>query len=118
MGKYNVRSNQVCGTGLSMGGLGTLAISIEEPDLFSAIVPVCGGADLEKIDRLERLPIWLFHGDKDEVIPVENSISIYEALEPKNKRVLLTIYEGVGHDSWTETYENQDVYEWLIKYTY
>ena len=118
MGKYNVRSNQVCGTGLSMGGLGTLAISIEEPDLFSAIVPVCGGADLEKIDRLERLPIWLFHGDKDEVIPVENSISIYEALEPKNKRVLLTIYEGVGHDSWTETYENQDVYEWLIKYTH
>ncbi len=118
MGKYNVRSNQVCGTGLSMGGLGTLAISIEEPDLFSAIVPVCGGADLEKIDRLERLPIWLFHGDKDEVISVENSISIYEALEPKNKRVLLTIYEGVGHDSWTETYENQDVYEWLIKYTY
>ena len=63
-------------------------------------------------------PILIFHGDKDQVIPVENSISIYEALEPKNKRVLLTIYEGVGHDSWTETYENQDVYEWLIKYTH
>ena len=100
-----------------MGGLGTLAISIEEPNLFAAIVPVCGGADLKRLDRLDRLPIWLFHGDKDEVIPVENSISIYEALKPMNARVRLTVYEGVGHDSWTETYENEEVYAWLIKHT-
>ena len=117
MGEYNVRSNQVCGTGLSMGGLGTLAISIEEPELFAAIVPVCGGADVKRLDRLDRLPIWLFHGDKDEVIPVENSISIYEALKPMNERVRLTVYEGVGHDSCTETYENEEVYAWLIKHT-
>ena len=117
MSDYRIQPNQVYGTGLSMGGLGILATSIKEPDLFAAIVPVCGGADLKHIARLGQLPIWLFHGDKDDVIPVENSISIYQALKPINDGVLLTIYGGVYHDSWTETYENDDVYNWLLKHT-
>ena len=114
---YRIRSGQVYGTGLSMGGLGILATSIKDPDLFAAIVPVCGGADLKYIERLEKMPIWLFHGDNDDVIPVENSISIYQALKPINNDVIMTIYGGVDHDSWTETYENDDVYHWLLKHS-
>ena len=116
MKTYAVDKTRVYGTGLSMGGLGTLAIAIKEPGLFAAIIPVCGGADLKKIDRINQLPIWLFHGDADSVIPVENSLSIYDALKPINEHVFLTIYKGVGHDSWTETYENEAVYEWLLTY--
>ena len=63
------------------------------------------------------MPIWLFHGDKDDVIPVENSISIYQALKPINNDVIMTIYGGVDHDSWTETYENDDVYHWMLKHS-
>ena len=96
--------------------IGTLAIAIKKPSLFAAIIPVCGGADLKKIDRINQLPIWLFHGEVDSVIPVENSLSIYDALKPINEHVFLTIYKGVGHDSWTETYENEAVYEWLLTY--
>ena len=116
MKTYAVDKTRVYGTGLSMGGLGTLAIAIKEPGLFAAIIPVCGGADLKKIDRINQLPIWLFHGEADSVIPVENSLSIYDALKPINEHVFLTIYKGVGHDSWTETYENEVVYEWLLTY--
>ncbi|MEE3153735.1 MAG: prolyl oligopeptidase family serine peptidase, partial [Candidatus Neomarinimicrobiota bacterium] len=116
MKTYAVDKTRVYGTGLSMGGLGTLAIAIKEPSLFAAIIPVCGGADLKNIDRINQLPIWLFHGEADSVIPVENSLSIYDALKPINEHVFLTIYKGVGHDSWTETYENEAVYEWLLMY--
>ena len=116
MKTYAVDKTRIYGTGLSMGGLGTLAIAIKEPGLFAAIIPVCGGADLNKIVRINQLPIWLFHGDADSVIPVENSLSIYDALKPINKHVFLTVYKGVGHDSWTETYENEAVYEWLLTY--
>ena len=116
MKTYAVDKTRIYGTGLSMGGLGTLAIAIKEPGLFAAIISVCGGADLKKIVRINQLPIWLFHGDADSVIPVENSLSIYDALKPINKHVFLTVYKGVGHDSWTETYENKAVYEWLLTY--
>ena len=112
-----VDPKRVYGTGLSMGGLGILAIAIKDPELFSAIIPICGGADLEKIQRLNKLPMWIFHGDRDDVIPLDNSISIYQSLRSVNENVFLTVYAGVDHDSWTETYENDDIYDWLLKFS-
>jgi len=112
--QYNVDDSRIYATGLSMGGYGTLAIAMERPDLFSGIISICGGGDLNKIGRLEHMPIWLFHGDADTVVPVENSTKIYDVLKPINKNIKITIYEDVGHDSWTETYENNDLYEWLL----
>jgi len=112
--QYNVDDSRIYATGLSMGGYGTLAIAMERPDLFSGIIPICGGGDLNKIGRLEHMPIWLFHGDADTVVPVENSTKIYDALNLINDNVKITIYENVGHDSWTQTYENNDIYEWLL----
>ena len=114
---YRVDSNRIYGTGLSMGGLGTLAIALKKPELFSAIIPVCGGAKMDNIQRLNQLPIWLFHGDRDAVHPVNNSIIIFQALSSVNSQVLLTVYGGVYHDSWTQTYENQDIYNWMLKYS-
>ena len=112
--QYNVDDSRIYATGLSMGGYGTLAIAIERPDLFSGIIPICGGGDLKKIGRLKDIPVWLFHGDADTVVPVENSTKIYDILKPINDNVKITIYEDVGHDSWTETYDNNDIYEWLL----
>ena len=110
-------SDRIYGTGLSMGGLGTLAIALEEPELFSAIIPVCGGAEMDNIQRLSQLPIWLFHGDHDDVHPVNNSIRIFQALRPVNDHVFLTVYGGVEHDSWTQTYENKEIYNWMLNYS-
>tara|TARA_B100000959_G_C14977039_1_gene621925 strand:- start:13 stop:726 length:714 start_codon:yes stop_codon:yes gene_type:complete len=114
--EHSVDSNRIYCTGLSMGGLGTLAMAIREPKLFSAIIPVCGGADMENIHKLSELPIWLFHGDRDDVIPLDNSIAIYQDLRLVNEHIFLTVYGDVYHDSWTETYENDDTYDWLLKY--
>ena len=114
--QHRVDSNRIYGTGLSMGGLGILAMAIREPNLFSAVIPICGGADMKNIHRLDNLPIWLFHGDRDDVIPLDNSILIYQALRSRNDHVLLTVYGDVYHDSWSQTYEDEAIYEWLLKY--
>ena len=114
---YRVDSKRIYGTGLSMGGLGTLAIALKNPTLFSAIIPVCGGAKMENIQRLSQLPIWLFHGDRDDVHPVNNSIIIFQALSSVNDQVFLTVYGGVDHDSWTQAYENHDIYNWMLNYS-
>ena len=117
--KYGIHKNHVFCTGLSMGGYGTLALSIKNPKLFSAIIPICGGVDIKNffdILNLKNLPIWLFHGDKDEVIPLENSQSIYKVLKPVNKNIKLTVYKGVDHNSWDRAYDDNELYKWMLSH--
>jgi len=117
--KYGIHKNNVFCTGLSMGGYGTLALSIKNPKLFSAIIPICGGVDIKNffdILNLKVLPIWLFHGDKDEVIPLEKSESIYKVLKPVNKNIKLTVYKGVDHNSWDRAYDDNELYKWMLSY--
>ena len=114
--KNKVDIERIYATGLSMGGYGTLAIAKERPDLFSAIIPVCGGLDTTDIERLKDIPIWLFHGAEDKVVPVENSELIYDLLKPINPEIKITIYKGINHNSWEMTYNNQNIYEWMLKY--
>ena len=115
--KYRIDERRVYMSGLSMGGYGTLALAKAYPQLFSAIIPICGGMDnYEDIERLENMPIWLFHGDMDKVHPLEYSTAIYDLLKPINKDIKLTVYEGVGHNSWDKTYANDKIYEWLISH--
>ena len=114
--KNKVDIERIYATGLSMGGYGTLAIAKERPDLFSAIIPVCGGLDTTDIKRLKDIPIWLFHGAEDKVVPVENSELIYDLLKPINPEIKITIYKGINHNSWEMTYNNQNIYDWMLKY--
>ena len=104
-------------TGLSMGGFGTWDTAFEHPDTYAAIAPICGGAGVRWImtERIKHLPVWIFHGDKDTAVPVENSHKIHDALKKIGSPVKLTIYPEVGHDSWTQTYANPEFWAWLFE---
>ncbi len=103
-------------TGLSMGGFGTWETAFEYPDTYAAIAPICGGAGVRWVQaqRIQHLPAWIFHGDKDGAVPVELSQKIYDALKKLGAPVKLTIYPGVGHNSWTQTYDNPEFWSWLF----
>ncbi len=103
-------------TGLSMGGFGTWDTAFEYPDTYAAIAPICGGAGVRWVqaERIKHLPCWIFHGDKDTAVPVEFSHKIHDALKKIGAPVKLTIYPGVGHDSWTQTYDNTEFWAWLF----
>ena len=102
-------------TGISMGGFATWNLLKEHPGLMAAAVPICGAGDPVTVSRFKSVPIWAFHGDKDEAVPVQRSIDMVEALKKVDGNIRFTLYEGVTHDSWTRTYANPELYKWLLE---
>jgi predicted peptidase len=122
---YAVDTNRIYLTGLSMGGYGTWDLGLAHPEKFAAIVPICGGGQIlsillanhDKGSALNTLGVWAFHGGKDPVVPLEESQRMVEALKKVGVAdVKLTVYPEAGHDSWTEAYNNPELYEWLLKH--
>jgi predicted esterase len=112
--RYRVDRSRVYLTGLSMGGFGTWNIAMKYPSEFAAIVPICGGGDIEKIGQLKNIPVWCFHGAKDNDVKLSESARLVDTLKKLNPHVKFTVYPEAGHDSWTETYNNDSLYTWLF----
>ena len=102
-------------TGLSMGGFGTWAWAAKHPERFAAIAPICGGGNPFDAEKLKNIPIWVFHGAKDAVVPIKRSQEMVEALKRVGANVKFTIYPEAGHDAWTQTYANDELYEWFLQ---
>ncbi len=115
--KYNVDESRIYLTGLSMGGYGTWAIACAHPERFAAIVPICGGGQPYLASRLQDVPVWAFHGEKDPVVPVRESQRMVAVVNAAGGNARLTVYPDAQHDSWTQTYDNPDLYTWLLSHT-
>jgi predicted peptidase len=114
-GELNVDKERIYVTGLSMGGYGTWRMAATYPDRIAAAIPICGGGEPDKWAKaLAGVPIWAFHGDKDSIVPVTESRHMVYALKQIGGDVKITIYPGVEHNSWEQTYNNQEVYDWLL----
>jgi dienelactone hydrolase len=111
---YRVDADRVYLTGLSMGGFGTWDLAIRHPEEFAAIVPICGGGDTAQIWKLRNMPVWCFHGAKDSTVPIAREQIMISALQNYNPSVRFTVYPDAGHDSWTTTYNNDSLYQWLL----
>jgi predicted peptidase len=104
-------------TGLSMGGYGTLRLAAAYPERFAAALPVCGGGEPRTMAAaLRRVPIWAFHGAKDPTVPIRESQQMVDAVRCAGGCVRYTVYPEVEHDSWTATYDNPQVYDWLLSH--
>jgi len=113
--RYRVDVDRIYVTGLSMGGFGTWRLAVDYPRRFAAIAPICGSGDPAKAERIKHLPVWVFHGAKDGTVPLRASEAMVAALKKAGGNVRFTVYPDAGHDSWTETYNNPELYEWLLK---
>jgi len=129
---YDVDPNRMSLTGLSMGGDGTWQIGLRHPELFAALAPVCAVADYRRmvkpadvglydLDALDRqsapalaanaahMQVFIFHGDKDPVVPVADSrkmVERFRQLGMLGKNVRYTEYPGVAHDAWKPAYKD------------
>lgn len=115
--QYRVDKKRIYLTGLSMGGYGTWALASAYPERFAAIVPICGGGSRIMSLRLKDIPIWVFHGAKDPVVPLEESEEMVNAIRSRGGDVKFTIYPDAGHNSWTESYNNQELYDWFLEHS-
>lgn len=102
--------------GLSMGGQGTWFAAVAEPKRFAAMLEVCGGGDPSWANDYAGLPVWAFHGQEDNVVPVSRGREMIEALTKAGHHPELRYveYPNVKHNSWTQTFEREDVYQWLF----
>ena len=112
--KYDVDTKRIYLTGLSMGGMGTWSLAIDQPTRFAALAPMAARGDATKVAVLKDVPIWVFHGDKDPTVPVKGDQDMVNALKAAGSTVRFTIYPGVGHDSWTASYENPELWIWMF----
>ncbi len=112
---HKVDEDRIYVTGLSMGGFGTWRLAAFAPNRFAAIAPICGGGEKYWTKQFAHLPVWAFHGAKDTGVPPERSQLMVDELKKNGGSPKLTIYPEAGHDSWTETYNNPDFYEWLLE---
>ena len=116
-GKLKIDRRRMYVTGLSMGGFGSWHLMARYPKLFAAGVPICGGGNALSAKNLVDIPIWAFHGSADGVVKPELSKLMIEKIkEAGGKKAKLTIYPGVGHNSWSKAYANEEVYKWLLSH--
>ncbi|MEM7231536.1 MAG: alpha/beta fold hydrolase [Planctomycetota bacterium] len=111
-----VDTDRIYLTGLSMGGFGSFATAAKYPNRFAAVAPICGGGDPRTAGKLKDIPFWVFHGDADRVVRISQSQGMVDAIREHDGNVKFTVYEGVNHDSWTQTYDNPKLYEWFLKH--
>lgn len=111
---YRVDPSRVSLTGLSMGGYGAWALAMAHPEEFAAIAPVCGGGDSSRAWRLRHVPVWNFHGAKDDVVLPEMSERMVTAARRYNPNVRYTIFPEANHNSWDSAYGNDSLYDWIL----
>lgn len=113
---HNVDPDRFYITGLSMGGHGTWTLAGAMADKVAAIAPICARAEREVVEKIKDIPVWVFHGAKDTAVKLANSEEMVQLLKEQGAKPKFTIYPEAAHDSWTETYENQELYDWLLSH--
>jgi len=113
--EYNIDKDRIYLTGLSMGGMGTFALAAHQPERFAAAVPICGRGSEAMAKKLTKMPMWVFHGEDDKVVPAEGSKTMVRLMNEKDgENAKLTLYPGVGHNSWDKAYGDEKMWEWLF----
>jgi predicted peptidase len=113
--KLPIDETRIYLTGSSMGGSGTWYMAAKYPQVFAAAVPLCGGGDAKNAEVLKNIPFWAFHGDKDDMVPVERSRTMVAAVKAAGGTLInYTELEGAGHGITGIVYPRPDLHEWIF----
>lgn len=101
--------------GSSMGGFGTWSLCAKYPNVFAVGVPLCGGGDPKQADALKNVPMWVFHGDQDPMVPVERDrVAVAAVKEAGGTLIHYTEYPGEGHNITGITLAKEDLHDWIF----
>jgi predicted peptidase len=111
--QYSVDPERLYLTGISLGGFGAWWLAEAYPEMWAAIVPICGGGNPKEAAKIKDIPCWCFHGGQDRSVPVSASRLMVEALRRVGSNPKYTEYSGVGHNSWNKAYAEKELFSWL-----
>jgi predicted peptidase len=100
--------------GMSMGGFGAFDAAQRRPELFAAVVPICGAGDPANAKDIAHIAIWAFHGDKDDAVPVSGSREMIAALKKAGGEPKYSEYPNTGHNSWSPAFDEKDFWSWIF----
>jgi predicted peptidase len=100
-----------------MGGYGSWVLAAKYPAMWAAVAPICGGGNPADGPKLKDIPLWAFHGDKDTAVPLKKSEEMIEAIKAAGGNPKLTVYPGVGHNSWDKAYRDEKLWEWFLQHS-
>ena len=113
-----IDKNRIYLVGMSRGGDGVWRMAVNNPGSYAALISICAASiPYIYLQNIPDLPVWFFHGEKDMVVPVEQTIEAYTRMRQLNENVELTLYPEVNHDCWTITFQNEEIYEWLLSFS-
>lgn len=131
---YKVNTRRIYLTGLSMGGYGSFSYvgTYGDNSYVAAVVPICGGGNVNQASNFVNIPLWAFHGEDDSTVLPEKSIDMVEVINTAGPMVnaRITLFPGIGHNSWDYTYEgigmgkespeydpfDKTIYSWMFQY--
>ena len=113
-GTFSLDAQRFYVAGQSMGGFGAWSVITEHPDMFAAAVPICGGGDESAAQKMAGLPIWAFHGEKDEAVSVERSRKMIAAIRHAGGTPRYTEYKGAGHVIWDRVFHEPELLPWVF----
>lgn len=111
-----VDTERVYVMGASMGGYATWQLAMSMPETVAAIVPICGGGMYWNTARLKDIPVWAFHGAQDMTVRLEESQKMVDMTNKRGGNARLTVYPEAGHNAWSDTFANREVFEWLLSH--
>ncbi len=116
IGSGNAKTNQIYVMGLSMGGMGTFEILRHMKGTFAAAIPICGGGNVATASTISDANFWVFHGAKDNVVPLSFSETMVNGLRKikKEEDVKFTVYPDANHNSWDAAFAEPDLLPWLF----
>lgn len=116
MRRYPIDASRLYIYGISMGAFGVFSIVAKEKGKFAAAYAVCGGSKASAARQLLDTPLWIFHGDSDDVVPVALSRDVYtEMIKLGGKKVKYTEYPGVKHNSWENVSKEKELIPWMLQ---
>jgi len=110
----NIDKERIYVGGLSMGGFGTLDLLSRRSDIIAAAVPICGGSDLEQVENYKDVPLWIFHGAKDDVVKPELSRDLVAKLKQIGSNPIYTEYPDGNHGIWEAAIREPELLPWLF----
>jgi predicted peptidase len=114
--KYRIDEKRIYITGISMGGFGTWQAAMDYPDKIAAIVPLCGGCnDSINICRINKIPIWTFHGAADTITSINETQKLVTRLNECNGNIRFTRIENEGHGLQFIYEKNPEIYKWMLE---
>ena len=110
-----VDPNRVYLGGLSQGGMGVFDMVARYPGMFAAAFPICGAGKVATAKYFaKQVPLWIFHGDKDDIVPVRFSRDFYKQIQKQGGNARYSEYPGVYHNSWVNAFGEKELLSWLF----